>query len=431
MNQKQKIVSFGPDTIDVSQEKSRESQVSSRESTPYYPRKRTSERNYYPRTEEELSMLIRTPAQVEKLHSIFGALQAPGQEVTDANDELVEKIENGTILLQLKTLERILPSMANGIGFESLSIKLQSVLNVEKLTEHRPIPKQNMSGDAQPFGENKLKIDAEKLAEFSETILESGGVNGENLGVSVEEATVDSETEESAELSSEVEESNEKAGTSKMLTKLDPAECAFLFSVSELHKVILHLTKFCEDIFKTVKLIVARKADTDKFYRIVESNIKQLLCLEIRLPEKLTKRYGCAAAIYKFSTGFYVKYFSNLFKGPLFGKKYHHYKNNLNYLSKLACWLELLLPLLECLGNQVSCLTPSSSRFAFEQFSRVVQNKQTDLLDKSGLIVMPSENRHFANKLFTMVTFVLWDVNLVFSEMSKYQAEKLDAKNLL
>ena len=54
---------------------------------------------------------------------------------------------NGSILLRLKTLDKVLRSLANEIGMESLSSKVQSILNVKKLTEHRSSPNQNKVGD--------------------------------------------------------------------------------------------------------------------------------------------------------------------------------------------------------------------------------------------------------------------------------------------
>ena len=120
-----------------------------------------------------------------------------------------------------------------------------------------------------------------------------------------------------------------------------------------------------------------------------------------------------------------MKFFSKFLKTDDSVFNFYLRINILKYLPELANWLELHIPLLVNIENEVSCLNSSSSRFIWKQLSSVVENKQLDRFFESGLTFRPYKNYDFANELIMVVHFFIWDVDLVLSEMSEYQT-KLD-----
>ena len=129
---------------------------------------------------------------------------------------------------------------------------------------------------------------------------------------------------------------------------------------------------------------------------------------------------------HEFSTGFYVEYFSNFFKKDESGKKYLLCTDVKDYLPELARWLELYIPLLVSLRNEVSCL--SLSQFRWYQFSRLVGDRQNDLFTEFNFSGSPCENEDFAYELISLVNVFIEDVSAVLSEKIGYLTEKADLK---
>ena len=87
-----------------------------------------------------------------------------------------------------------------------------------------------------------------------------------------------------------------------------------------------------------------------------------------------------------------------------------------DYLPELALWLELHIPLMVSLGNEVSHLNSSSSHTRWRRFSRLVCDRQNYMFIELDFTGSPCENENFAFKLISIVHVFIEDVSLVLSE---------------
>ena len=444
MNQKKKSVWFCPDTINASHESKTTSL--NRQSTPKNDqRKGASRRQATTKVPFRFNQEDESVIDLAEDNETSNVLQTAEQRRA-ADDKLIDKFENGNLFLQLKMLDKVLPSLESKIGLESLLKELQSILNVGEFKVHRPSSKlratpqslkssrKKLSGteykaeEALVDNAHKLKTNAEKSAEFTNNDVERRVAIDEKLDATAESELLQST--ESSRTAKKVDElSKNKKASINTNCKLDPIEKGNFFRFAGLCRVILDLTKFCEIVLQNLKFIVERQADTDEFYRIAGSNLKQLTCLKSRLPEDLIKKYRCAKMFHEFSIGHYVEYFSNFFKKDKSANNYLLCTDVKDYLPELALWLELYIPLLVSLGNEVSYLSSRSSHFSWKQFSRVVQNNQEDMFMEFNFSGSPCRNDDFALKLISLVNVFIEDVSLVLLEKIKYLTENPDSKS--
>ena len=309
-----------------------------------------------------------------------------------AEDLLVEKVLSGGIRLQLKVLEKVLPSLANVITLENLLREMQIILNISELTEPSP-------------GQAYSKL--EKIPNSEELI-------------------------KKAEL---VEESNKNTESSRNLMQEKVNYLAQAVSepqsrLADLFEVLTLLTVFCKNIFVRLQILVERKPITVKVFEDVASIIKQLISWEISLPKHLIKKYKCAKLFYEFSTGFCVDYFLSFFTKTESDYDYIFHSHTVDHLKELASWFELYIQLLVKLGTSVFNLDGKISPDDYKQLYRGFLSEHDEMVKSMFLGFKfsdpPCKNDDFALKMISIVYSFVKDVG---SELSVMWLPKLDAKS--
>ena len=214
MNQEKKGVLFSPDTVIESK-----TSALNRQSRPRYQLKVTK-REAAP---EVLPILDESETDSAEVNPQSNVLPIADQR-TAADDKLVDKVENGSLFLQLKMLHKVLPSLAHKIGLESLLKELQSILNVNELTEHRPRP--NQTKFKEPL-QSKVRLRGDE--EFTDNKVEKSVTDG-NLDFLVKDAPAVNKELQSAELS-------------KIAEKIEDLNRASIFVQSDQRINFEHLVK--------------------------------------------------------------------------------------------------------------------------------------------------------------------------------------------
>ena len=421
-------------------QKSKTSKLNRQSTLKNYQRKVTSRRQATTEVPPRLYQECESGIDLAERNETSIILQTP-EPRRAADDVLVDKVENGNMFFQLRMLDKVLPSLKSKIGMENLSKELQNILSDIELKVNHSSSK---LGETLEFSSkessrieyeaeeplvcdaHKFKLNAKKFAESTNDNVEMRVATDEKLDAPAESVQLQPE-ELSRKAEKIVELSKNKKASSNKVWKLNPIESGTFLKFAELCRVILDLKKFCESVFQTLKFIVERQADTEEFYGIAGSNIKQLIYLRSRLPDDIIKKYKCAKMFHEFSTGFYVEYFSNFFKKDALAN-YLLCTDVKEYLPELARWLELHIPLLVSLGNEVSYLSTSSSQFRWRQFSRLVGDRQIDMFTGFNFFGSPCENEDFAYELISLVNVFIEDVSFVLSGKNEYLTEKADLK---
>ena len=430
MNQKEKKVSFSPETINVSHES--KTSASSRQSTPF--NRQTIRRSFAGPVPLRFNEEDEPVVDIAEVDVASNVLQTAEQRRA-ADDKLVDKVKNGNLFLQLKMLDEVLSSLVSKIGLESLTKELQNFLNLNELTKRI----QKQAKLIEPLQNEVWLREADKVAEFTDTEVERRVGIDEKLDVLVEDAPARSKQLQSVELSRKaetVEESkkNEKASRfdhDKLYTwvKEAPAEGVLLSRLVDLYKILKALTKFCKDIIKIIKVLDKYQPGTDDYYEKADVCINILNCLKPRLPEYLIDRYESSKLFHKFSTGSYVKYFSNFFKKDKSTKEPHLRRNIVNHLPELASWLQLYIPMLVEFGNAVSYLNITSWYEDWENRSRDILREPKRKFSEFNFSEPSCKSDEFALKLIDIVDVFIKDVSLELSEMIENLTEKLDVRS--
>ena len=298
------------------------------------------------------------------------SLQAAEQRKA-AEDLLVDKVLNGGLRLQLKVLEKVVPSLKE-TTLENFTREMQAVLNECQLTGY------NSSGQKQ--------CTLGKLSKTKELL----------------KAKI-------------VEKLNRNKSLSKnlMQEKLDffakkcQAVSVLCGRLSDLLKVLTLFTEFCKNIYSHLKTIVERQQVTDEPFEVAASNIEQLIRYNTCLRMHHIEEYECAKRFHKF-TKFYVNHFSDFFINHEFG--YHLRKNVVKYLQELASWLELFIPLLIKLGTSVFNVNGGTSPDEWQGLYRAYQIEQEKMFSEFEFADSPCDNENFAFLLNSIVDAFVKDV---------------------
>ena len=391
MNQEKKGVLFSPDTVIESK-----TSALNRQSRPRYQLKVTK-REAAP---EVLPILDESETDSAEVNPQSNVLPIADQR-TAVDDKLVDKVENGSLFLQLKMLHKVLPSLAHKIGLESLLKELQSMLNVDELTEDCSRPSQ-ANKFREPLQHETWSRKAEKI-----------------------------------------EESNQNENAIRLsLNKLDhmvkeaPAKGLLLSRLVDLNKVIKALIRFCKNIFKTLEIIDDYPPGTDEFFEIAAFSIKKLISLKSYLPEYLKERYSCAKVFQQFSTGLYVERFSNLVEKDMSDEESHLCRNIVKHLPDFARWLKLYIQVLVEFGNALS-YSKLTTWYGHTEKSPSetgdILHEQKEMFWRFSSSSLPFKSQDFAYEFFNILDHFIEDVGSEVSEMSDYLCEKLDfgRENLL
>ena len=346
-----------------------------RQSTPKnYQRKVTSRRQAT--TEVPPSMDQEDKSEIDQADvNDFKRLFNVVEQRRAADKNLVDKVENGRKLLQIKILNKVLLSLASKIGMESISDLLKSILNVDELTiQYHPSLRR-----AKEFTDNK----GEKRVAIDE-----------KLDLMVKEA---------------------------------PAAGVVLSRLVDLYKIIKILTKFCQNIYEILAALDEYQPGSDDFFLKAGYCLDKLICLKTCLPEYLIGRYKSAELFHKFITEFYVKYYlSNFFVKDKSTKVTLLRRNILDQLPELAKWLQLFIPMLVEFVNKLSSLKPSTLYAHWKNSSRDIWREQLKFFSDFNFSGSPCKNNEFAFELMKIADVFIEDVSLEILEMCSYLTEKAD-----
>ena len=377
MNQEKKGVLFSPDTVIESK-----TSALNRQSRPRYQLKVTK-REAAP---EVLPILDESETDSAEVNPQSNVLPIADQR-TAADDKLVDKVENGSLFLQLKMLHKVLPLLAHKIGLESLLKELQSMLNVDELTEDCSRPNKT-NKFREPLQHETWSRKAEK-----------------------------------------VEESNQSENAIRLsLNKLDhmvkeaPAKGVLLSRLVDFYKIIKALIAFCKTICETLKILDEYQPGTDEFFEMAILRIKKLICLKSYLPKYLIDRYHCAKVFEQFSTGLYVKYFSNLVKKDMSNDESRLFRN-IDFLAEFTRWLKLFVQVLVEYENALSYSKLTSwyghmEKFDISEIRDIIceQKKLESFLDSYDL----PHDYEFAYEFVNIVELFIDDLGSEVVEMSDY-----------